>query len=341
MESASQGIVLIDSSGRFVMSNTAAEVMFGYRKEELLSARFLDLIPLESRTRHKREQKNFFRNLETRPMTARANVRGRRRDGTDFPAEINFSSIRSDQGRLAVAFVTDLSERRLAEAALQEGHDKLLDLLGKLISAQDEERKRMSRKLHDAFSQELAALSTESRLLKRELPLQARAAAQKAEEIGQRIAKLATDIQQMSRSLHPAILDDLGLMSALRSECHAFSELYGIRTDFTTSRTPKPVPTNIALCIYRITQECLQNVLKHSGALTARVDLGFKNGEVRLTIEDTGVGFDLSAQKRRKHGMGLVGMEERARLVGGILKVQSNPKKGTRVLVRIPLESSL
>jgi PAS domain S-box-containing protein len=336
VECASQGIVVIDSTGRIIMANRAAELMFGYRKDELLSVRILDLVPIESRARHKGERMDFFRNPKTRRMTAGPDIRGHRRDGTEFPAAISLGYIQSEQRMLGVAFVTDLSERKRSEAALQEGHDKLLDLSRKLIAAQDEERKHMSRELHDAFSQELAALTTESRLLKRELPLQAQSATQRIEKIAQRIAKLATDIQQMSRRLHPAILDDLGLMSALRSECHAFSELYGIQTSLTTSRVPGSVPGNVALCIYRITQEGLQNVVKHSGASHARVDLGFKNGEIRLVIRDSGVGFDTYAQKRTKYGMGLVGMEERARLVGGTLTIQSTPKKGTRVLVRIP-----
>ena len=156
--------------------------------------------------------------------------------------EVRLSYMQKNQDTLAVAFVTDVSEHKQAEAALQESHDKLLDLSGKLMSAQDEESKRISRELHDAFSQELAALSTESRLLKRELPPEARGAAKKMEGVALRIGKLATDIHQMSRRLHPAILDDLGLAAALRAECNAFSQLHGIHTDFSSSRVPKSVP---------------------------------------------------------------------------------------------------
>ena len=139
------------------------------------------------------------------------NLFGRRKNGKEFPVEVRLSYMQKNQDTLAVAFVTDISEHKQAEAALRESHDKLLDLSGKLMSAQDEESKRISRELHDAFSQELAALSTESRLLKRELPPEARGAAKKIEGVALRIGKLATDIHQMSRRLHPAILDDLGL----------------------------------------------------------------------------------------------------------------------------------
>lgn len=338
VESVSQGIVVVDSTGKIVMANRAAEVMFGCKKTELLATRIHDLVPREYRLHHLLEQKFFTLNGRSRPADALGNVLGHRKDGKDFPAEIRLSYIKEDQGTLAVAFITDLSERKRAEAALRESHDKLLDLSGRLISAQDQERRRMSRELHDAFTQELAALTTESRLVKRELPPQARAAAQKVEEIAHRIGRLAIHIQQMSRRLHPAILDDLGLVSALRSECHGFSQLYGIQAEFKSGRIPQSVPANTALCIYRITQESLQNVAKHSGSSKVRVDLDVKSGEIRLGIRDSGRGFDLQAQKRRKRGLGLIGMEERARLVGGILKIESDAKKGTRVMVRIPLK---
>src|SRR5678815_2432485 len=143
-------------------------------------------------------------------------IRDSRKNGTEFPVEVSLSYMEKDQDILAVAFVTDVSGHKRAEAALRESHDQLLDLSGKLMSVQDEESRRISRELHDAFSQELAALSTESRLLKRDLPPEARDAAKKIERVALRIGKMATDIHQMSRRLHPAILDDLGLSAALR-----------------------------------------------------------------------------------------------------------------------------
>ena len=313
--------------------------MFGYRKLELLENRIDNLIPQPLRARHNKEHRHFFLEPETRPMGVGLNLFGRRKNGKEFPVEVRLSYMQTNQETLAVAFVTDISEHKQAEAALQESHDKLLDLSGKLMSAQDEESKRISRELHDAFSQELAALSTESRLLKRELPPEARGAAKKIEGVAQRIGKLATDIHQMSRRLHPAILDDLGLPAALRAECNAFSQLHGIHTDFSSSRVPKSVPGNVALCLYRVAQESLQNIAKHSGAQKVRVDLAFKRGEIHLTIEDFGNGFDLQAQKRKKRGLGLISMEERVRLVGGTLTIDSKPGRGTRVLARVPLKN--
>jgi PAS domain S-box-containing protein len=338
LESASQGIIVVDPRDKIVLANRAAEDMFGYRKEDFLASRIGDLIPQPLRARHNKDHRHFFREPETRPMGAGLSLFGRRKNGKEFPVEVRLSYMQANQETLAV-FVTDVSEHKQAEAALRESHDKLLDLSGKLISVQDEESKRISRELHDAFSQELAALSTESRLLKRELPSEALGAAKKMEGVALRIGKLATGIQQLSRRLHPAILDDLGLAAALRAECNAFSQLHGIRMDFSSSKVPKSIPGSVALCLYRITQESFQNIAKHSGAQRVKVDLAAKRGELHLRIEDFGHGFDLQGQKRRKRGLGLISMQERVRLVGGTLTIDSRPGEGTRVQTRVPLKS--
>jgi PAS domain S-box-containing protein len=339
LESASQGIIVVDPKGKIVLANRAAGKIFGYRNNELLETKIPDLIPRRFHGRHNVEHRDFFLNPKAREIGVALNLFGLRKNGTEFPVEVSLSYMEKNQDILAVAFVTDVSEHKQAEAALRESHDQLLDLSGKLMSVQDEESRRISRELHDAFSQELAALSTESRLLKRELPPEARGAARKIEGIALRIGKLAMGIHQMSRRLHPAILDDLGLVAALRAECNAFSDVHKIHTDFRSSRVPKSVPDNVALCLYRIAQESLQNIAKHSEAQKVRVDLAFKRGIIQLAIEDFGNGFDLQAQKRKKRGLGLIGMEERVRLVRGKLTIDSKPGRGTRVLAQVPVKN--
>jgi len=132
---------------------------------------------------------------------------GRKKDGREFPVEVSLGHIQSNQQVLAVAFITDVSARKQAETALQESHEKLRVLTGRLMLVRDEESKRISRELHDVFSQELAALSTQTILLRKELPPQAGTAGKKLEAVAERIGGLATNIHQMSRRLHPAILD--------------------------------------------------------------------------------------------------------------------------------------
>ena len=166
--------------------------------------------------------------------------------------------------------------------------------------------------------------------------------------MGEEIGMLAKDVHQLSRELHPSILDDLGLTAALRAECGAFSRQYGIPVRFEPSAIPEGLSSAISLGLYRIAQESLRNVGKHSRATAVRVTLAASErveqsdgigDTVRLVIEDNGSGFDLEQIKGRR-GLGLVSMEERVRLVEGNLAIRSQPGSGTAVEVRIPVRRS-
>jgi len=140
----------------------------------------------------------------------------------------------------------------------------------------------------------------------------------------------------MSRRLHPAILGDLGLEAALQEECDSFSQQTGIPVEFHARYVPRRLPEDIALCLYRVAQESLRNIRRHAQAVDVRLFLASDGEVVTLSIEDSGDGFDLE-EVRGKGGLGLISMEERARLVNGILKMSSQPGVGTRVEVRLPL----
>ena len=150
------------------------------------------------------------------------------------------------------------------------------------------------------------------------------------------IVKLASDIHRISRQLHPSILDDLGLVDAMESECRRFSELEGIPVKFTAHRFPEGTPKDVSLCLYRVTQESLRNIAKHAKAREAHVTLTSMNGSVLLMVEDSGVGFD-PAKTRGKSGLGLASMKERVRLINGSLSIRSAPGKGTVIEIQAPL----
>ena len=164
LETASQAILAVDPGGRIVLANRMAEDMFGYSKQELLQRRIETLIPERLREHHIKDRQHFFKKPKTRPMGAGVDLFGRKKDGREFPVEVSLSHIQSDQEVLAVAFITDVSARKHAETALLKSHEKLRVLTGRLMSVRDEESKRISRELHDVFSQELAALSTQTLL---------------------------------------------------------------------------------------------------------------------------------------------------------------------------------
>ena len=154
------------------------------------------------------------------------------------------------------------------------------------------------------------------------------------------LIKLSQDVHGLSRQLHPSILEDLGLVEALRSECGSFSQREGIPIRFAPQYVPRGIRNDVALCLYRITQEGLRNVAKHSGVREASVSLVATDEGIMLSIEDSGAGFD-PAWVRGKPGLGLASMEERARLIDGDFSVRSQPGKGTLIEVWAPLSGTM
>ena len=219
--------------------------------------------------------------------------------------------------------------RKRAEEALQR-------LSGRLISAQEEERRRLARELHDDVSQRLAVIAIEAGKLEQQSNYTPEIIHGKLQGMKDQIVRLAGDIHRISRQLHPSILDDLGLVDAMESECQRFSDVEGIPVQFTSDRIPSGAAKEMSLCLYRVTQEGLRNIAKHSKTKKARVTLGCNKGKVLLRVEDSGVGFD-PARARGKRGLGLPSMEERVRLIQGKLSIQSSPGRGTTIEIRVPL----
>jgi signal transduction histidine kinase len=158
--------------------------------------------------------------------------------------------------------------------------------------------------------------------------------------LGKKIARLAADIHRTAQELHPAILEELGLEPALQQECESFQRRFAIPTDFSAEAVPAGLPNDVALCLYRVTQEALLNIQKHAADADAvRVSLRASPEGITLRIEDTGDGFDLD-EARKKGGLGLISMEERVRLVNRKLTIRSQPVKGTTITAFVPREKN-
>ncbi len=206
-------------------------------------------------------------------------------------------------------------------------------LAGRLISAQEDERMRIARELHDDLTQRLAALAIEAGRLER-LPGAAVESRAGLDALKQEIGKLATEVHGLARRLHPALLDDLGLAAAVEAECRAFVERGGPVVETEISAVP-PIPKDAQLAVYRIVQEALRNVQRHSHATEVRLSLTASGSEVTLRIQDNGAGFDRGGTGWRP-GLGLASMEERARLLEGAFQVRSKPGEGTFIEVTLP-----
>jgi PAS domain S-box-containing protein len=241
--------------------------------------------------------------------------------------ETNYTDLDVHQLTLMMDSIWEITERKRAEEAVRK-------LAGQLLTAQEAERCRIAREMHDDLTQRVAVLAIEAGKLEQEAessaPLSGR-----LREIKEQLINLSQDVHALSRQLHPSILDDLGLVDAMRSECARFSQREGIAVCYTPQDIPPGIPKEVALCLYRIAQEGLRNIAKHSSAREARVSLTADDDSILLSIEDAGVGFS-SRQSQGNLGIGLASMEERARLIGGEFSVRSEPGNGTLVEVWAP-----
>jgi PAS domain S-box-containing protein len=226
----------------------------------------------------------------------------------------------------------DISERKLSEASLQ-------NLSGRLIRAQEEERARIARELHDDFSQRMALLSLGLVQLWKRLPPSEKEERTRVWEMQQRCQDVTDDMHSLSHQLHSSKLELVGLVSALNGLCQELSEKYKIDIQYSSCELPFHVSKDVALCLYRVTQESLGNVIKHSQADSAHVELGANGSGVSLRISDAGRGFDPDVSNPHA-GIGLAGMRERLRLIGGRLLINSEPLRGTEILAEVPLCTS-
>jgi PAS domain S-box-containing protein len=223
----------------------------------------------------------------------------------------------------------DITERKSSAESLQA-------LTGRLIYVQEEERARIARDLHDDFNQRLALQSIDLEQLQQNLPgLELEERARLAKMLRQTKA-MSADIRSLSHELHSSRLEFIGLVPALSGLCQEISEKYKVVVRFIPAEVFLPIPKDIALCLFRVTQEALANVVKHSRAKTASVELLAAGGRVNLRIRDEGLGFD-SAAASLHPGLGLVGMTERLRHVGGRLSVHSYLHQGTVIRAEVPI----
>ena len=223
----------------------------------------------------------------------------------------------------------DFTARKLAEEAAHH-------LSGRLIHAQEEARKQLARELHDDLGQSLALLSVELEMFGQNPPADPRKITARMGDFSTQVQALSSEVHQLSHELHPAKLEQLGLVAAVRGFCKEFARAHGLAVEFSERDVPGDVPGDAALCLYRIAQEALHNVVKHSGGTAAKVALTRDDGHLRIVVADDGTGFDPQAP-RTNGSLGLVSMSERAHFVGGRLTIESRPGAGTRVEVRVPI----
>jgi PAS domain S-box-containing protein len=221
----------------------------------------------------------------------------------------------------------EITDRKQAEEICR-------DFSRRLINAHEEERARLARELHDDVTQRLAGMAIDAARAEREGSPAALHQIMRALQEG--LVRMSEDIHALSYRLHPTLLADLGLTEAIKVECERVSRQKSIRVTVDLGDVPEAIPRNVALCLFRVTQEALRNVVRHAAARTITVSLRGGDDGLELAVRDDGVGFDAALEESRST-LGLIGLRERVHLVGGRINIDSEPSKGTTVSVRAPL----
>ena len=235
---------------------------------------------------------------------------------------------------LSLALLATYLHYSLAE--LKKSRDIQVQLSGHLIKAQEKERSRLASELHDDFSQRLAVLALGLQNTAETLPDSPDTLKQTLDEFNQSVCELGDDLHSLSHRLHSSTLETLGLITGLEALCGEFGAKQGIEVDFTFEDIPRSVRPDVALCLFRIAQEGLQNLKKHSGTKRAQLSVRHLSNKLFLSLCDEGMGFDTNGME--KPGLGILSMQGRARLLGGEFKIHSKPGEGTRIEVWVPLQ---
>jgi signal transduction histidine kinase len=223
----------------------------------------------------------------------------------------------------------DVTERHRADEESRE-------LSGKLITAQEDERKRIARDLHDDLNQRLALLSVEMELFGADSKDTRGSARKRFDSMTSQVKGLSSEVHRLAYQLHPAKLDQLGLVVAVRTFCREVSLQAGIAVHFEHHDVPRDVGTDVALCLYRVIQEALQNSVRHNGGAAVQVSITQAAEQIRLLVTDEGKGFDVD-HAMHNGGLGLVSMRERVRQMHGSIQFNSSPGKGARIEATVPL----
>lgn len=328
-DSAPDGIVVVDHEGRIRDLNPRALEQFGYEREELIGEKIEVLVPDRQKRFHREERRSYMKGPAARPMGVGLELAGRRKDGATFPVEISLSPMESGERTFVISVVRDVTERQRLRAFG----------IGALRAA-EEERQRIARELHDDTAQRLAAMLVRLRVAIREVDTAARE--RLLEEIRSGVLETAESVRRIARGLRPPVLDEVGVVAAIRSHVEALRKAYEFEIEFDVDGAEPRMTPDVELALYRIVQEALANVVRHADASRARVEVRPGNERVVATIEDDGRGFRIDAAAAPPSGLGLIGMRERARNAGGKLEIDSEPGGGTRVRVvlpaRIPLQ---
>jgi len=324
-ERAPDGILVVEADGRIYDANAEAERMFGLERDALLAMSVDALVPTEARTRHGAHRKSYTEAPVRRPMGVGIELHAQRSDGSTFPVEISLNQGKVDGRDCTIAFIRDVTLRR-----------RLRDFGAGALRAAEDVRARIARDLHDDTAQQIAAHMVRLRLLE---------GAGTEEERSKQIRILreglqgtSDSIRRIARGLRPPELDDAGLLAAIQAHARRLADSHQLEVTLDGESPDHGLTQEGLLVVYRIVQEALTNVARHAGTDRARVEIRIVEGVIEVDVADEGLGYVAHPVAPDGRGLGLLGMHERAVMVGGRLQVETRPGEGTSVRLRVPVQ---
>jgi PAS domain S-box-containing protein len=328
VESSEDAIISKTLEGIITSWNSGAQRVFGYTSEEAIGCPITTIIPPELRD----EERTILSKLQSGERIEHFETVRVTKAGKKIDVSLSISPIRDAAGKIVGAskIARDITERKSAER-------ELMDVRRRLANAHEEERARIGRELHDDINQRLAMVSIEIDKLQIQFPKSAAGRNRRLEDLKERLIDTANGVQSLSHQLHPAQLQYLGIVGAMKGFCRDFSERQRVNVGFTAEHVPKETSYDVSLCLFRVLQEAIHNTSKHGHADQIKVNLSSSSNELELTISDNGKGFDPNEAALKGKGLGLSSMRERVRLVNGTISIESKPLGGTTIHVRVPL----
>jgi PAS domain S-box-containing protein len=331
-------ILIMDKDGRIIEANDSAVVSYGYSRDELFNLHLWDLFV---------DRRHSMTEPEQMETEAREGLRFEgincRQDGTTFPVEISASLVEMGDKRIYQYIIRDISERKLKEKILQESEQQLRFFSSQLMIVQENERRRISKELHDELGPALMILKFQLSSIETRLPKNSKALRNEFETLPHYLDDVIENVRRLSWDLNPTVLEQFGLATAVKNLLEDFSKHFAIQWEPPQVEEINDLFSPLSQTnIYRIFQEALTNIGRHAQAAQIFIGIEKRDGYVTFIIEDNGRGFDPQAvmnRQDRQRGIGLAAMQERARMAGGRLEIRSRPGSGTHLVFTIPLEN--
>jgi PAS domain S-box-containing protein len=331
IDNIQNGIVIIAENGAIETLNPSAEMMFGYREEELVGRDFDCLLPKPDQLRVQTYLDSQLGQHKLSFPDFRPEKKGVKKDGSMFTMDVGVSKINIDNQLLYIATIHDLTERIQIE-------NKLRELSCHLQSALEDERTRIAREIHDELGSTLTALKMDLSVLKNLIPNDVGHSQDRIAAMATRISGAMATVRQISTDLRPSILDHLGLLAAIEWQVEGFRQQTGVECVLNMTDGSINMDEARATAVFRIVQEALTNITKHAKATLVNIDIEFENGNLHIKIQDNGVGIAPS-QFNKPHSHGVQGMRERAENLGGSISFNSRPGMGTKLVLLMPQQT--